>query len=57
MAAVPVTVRPVSSPEDLQSFIEIPYGLHRDETHWIFALAERANPAGHERSVLRAAGG
>ena len=35
MAAVPVTVRPVLTPQDLQSFIDFPYRLHRDEPRWI----------------------
>ena len=35
-----VTVRPVTSQEDLQAFIDFPYRLHRDETRWIPAHPE-----------------
>ena len=37
---MPVTVRPVTSQEDLQAFIDFPYRLHRDETCWIPAPPE-----------------
>jgi GNAT superfamily N-acetyltransferase len=37
---MPVTVRPVTSQEDLQAFIDFPYRLHRDETRWIPAPPE-----------------